>query len=69
MLDIGSAFGDSFQSHVDVTPMALKPAFENSSGHESAYIKIKLGCFGAVKGGSGPIRTREQAKESGGKYH
>ena len=67
MLDIGSAFEDSFQSHVDVTPVALKPAFENSSGHESAY--IKLGCFGAVKGGSGPIRTREQAKESGGKYH
>ena len=67
MLDIGSAFEDSFQSHVDVTPVALKPAFENSSGHEGAY--IKLGCFGAVKGGSGPIRTREQAKESGGKYH
>ena len=35
---------------------------------ESAY--IKLGCFGAVKGGSGPIRrTRERVKGSGGKYH
>ena len=67
VLDIVSAFDDSFQSHVDVTHVVLKPAFENSSGHESAY--IKLGCFGAVKGGSGPIRTREQAKESGGKYH